>query len=72
MHTSCTARISAAKRSSSSPSNAIVTCGVRNVGQISNPAARRLNRRTVAVHLRNCFTKTGVTSRGELAQLDLA
>ena len=28
--------------------------------------------RTVAFHLRNCFTKTGVTSRGELAQLDLA
>ncbi len=27
--------------------------------------------RTVAFHLRNCFTKTGVTSRGELAQLDL-
>jgi DNA-binding CsgD family transcriptional regulator len=27
--------------------------------------------RTVAFHLRNVFTKTGVTSRGELAQLDL-
>ena len=27
--------------------------------------------RTVAFHLRNIFTKTGVTSRGELAQLDL-
>jgi len=27
--------------------------------------------RTVAFHLRNCFTKTGVTSRGELAQLEL-
>ncbi len=27
--------------------------------------------RTVAFHLRNCCTKTGVTSRGELAQLEL-
>src|SRR3954451_1882546 len=27
--------------------------------------------RTVAFHLRNVFTKTGVTSRGELAQLPL-
>jgi DNA-binding CsgD family transcriptional regulator len=27
--------------------------------------------RTVAFHLRNVFTKTGVTSRGELAHLDL-
>ena len=27
--------------------------------------------RTVAFHLRNVFSKTGVTSRGELAQLDL-
>ena len=27
--------------------------------------------RTVAFHLRNIFTKAGVTSRGELAQLDL-
>lgn len=27
--------------------------------------------RTIAFHLRNCFTKTGVTSRGELAQLQL-
>jgi hypothetical protein len=27
--------------------------------------------RTVAFNLRNCFTKTGVTSRGELAQLEL-
>jgi DNA-binding CsgD family transcriptional regulator len=27
--------------------------------------------RTVAFHLRNCFMKTGVTSRGELAQLEL-
>jgi DNA-binding CsgD family transcriptional regulator/tetratricopeptide (TPR) repeat protein len=27
--------------------------------------------RTVAFHLRNVFTKTGVSSRGELAQLDL-
>jgi DNA-binding CsgD family transcriptional regulator len=28
--------------------------------------------RTVAFHLRNIFTKAGVTSRGELAHLDLA
>ena len=28
--------------------------------------------RTVAFHLRNIFTKTGVTSRGELAHVDLA
>ena len=28
--------------------------------------------RTVAFHLRNIFTKAGITSRGELAQLDLA
>jgi DNA-binding CsgD family transcriptional regulator/tetratricopeptide (TPR) repeat protein len=28
--------------------------------------------RTVAFHLRNVFTKAGITSRGELAQLDLA
>ena len=27
--------------------------------------------RTVAFHLRNVFTKAGITSRGELAQLDL-
>jgi DNA-binding CsgD family transcriptional regulator len=27
--------------------------------------------RTVAFHLRNCFTKTGVSSRGELARLEL-
>jgi DNA-binding CsgD family transcriptional regulator len=27
--------------------------------------------RTIAFHLRNCFMKTGVTSRGELAQLEL-
>ena len=28
--------------------------------------------RTVAFHLRNCFAKTGVASRGELAQLELS
>jgi DNA-binding CsgD family transcriptional regulator len=28
--------------------------------------------RTVAFHLRNCFAKTGVSSRGELAQLELS
>ncbi|MGV8978824.1 MAG: AAA family ATPase [Cellulomonas sp.] len=28
--------------------------------------------RTVAFHLRNCFAKTGVSSRGQLAQLDLS
>jgi DNA-binding CsgD family transcriptional regulator len=28
--------------------------------------------RTVAFHLRNCFTKAGVTSRGELAQVDFS
>lgn len=28
--------------------------------------------RTVAFHLRNAFTKTGVTSRGELGQLHLS
>jgi DNA-binding CsgD family transcriptional regulator len=27
--------------------------------------------RTVAFHLRNVFTKTGITSRGELGRLDL-
>ena len=30
-----------------------------------------VSHRTVAFHLRNIFTKAGVTSRGELAQLDL-
>ena len=28
--------------------------------------------RTVAFHLRNVFTKTGVTSRGQLAHLDVS
>ena len=28
--------------------------------------------RTVAFHLRNVFAKTGVSSRGELAQLELS
>jgi DNA-binding CsgD family transcriptional regulator len=45
------------------------------VGQgLSNKAiAARcwVSHRTVAFHLRNIFTKAGVTSRGELAQLDL-
>jgi len=31
-----------------------------------------ISARTVAFHLRNCFAKTGVTSRGELAQLELS
>ncbi len=31
-----------------------------------------VSHRTVAFHLRNIFTKAGITSRGELAQLDLA
>jgi DNA-binding CsgD family transcriptional regulator len=30
-----------------------------------------VSHRTVAFHLRNIFTKAGVTSRGELAQLQL-
>ena len=43
-------------------------------GQVEQGCRRAVNwisPRTVAFHLRNCFTKTGVTSRGELAQLDL-
>jgi DNA-binding CsgD family transcriptional regulator len=31
-----------------------------------------VSHRTVAFHLRNVFTKTGVSSRGELARLDLS
>jgi hypothetical protein len=31
-----------------------------------------VSHRTVAFHLRNIFTKAGVTSRGELAQFDLS
>ncbi|MDT7552520.1 MAG: hypothetical protein QOI16_1056 [Pseudonocardiales bacterium] len=41
---------------------------VRSPGATVTPAVHR----TVAFHLRNVFAKTGVASRGELAQLDLS
>ena len=35
------------------------------------PPQKARDPRTVAFHLRNVFTKTGVTSRVQLAQLDI-
>jgi len=46
----------------------LVTAGMSN----KDVAAQCwISPRTVAFHLRNVFAKAGVTSRGELAQLDL-